>query len=476
MKRISVIAVAVLALGSLVRAVAAADGAGQSGAYQMSKDYTPPTDPLVLAKLAQWQDLKFGLLMHWGTYSQWGIVESWTLCPEKHPWNRRTGPFADDDLAYKRSYENLITTFNPTKFDPARWAAAAKAAGMRYVVFTTKHHDGFCMFDTAQTDYKITGPACPFRTNPRANVTKEVFDAFRAQGLVAGAYFSKADWHTPFYWSPSFPVRDRNNNYDTAQHPELWRQFKDFTWKQIEELMTGYGPVDILWLDGGQVRPPRQDIDMSGLAALARKHQPGLIVVDRSVKGANENYRTPENEVPGKMLPYPWETCMTMASAWSYKTNDTYKGTCALIGHLCRIVARGGNLLLNIGPGPDGEFDPVAYQRLQEIGAWMQINSEAIYATRPVAPYERGAYAFTGKRDGTVYAILLAQDDRSVLPETVSLPAELAAQAGQITLLGYGALKPGATQDGQTSISIPADARARPPCAHAWTFKLAPRP
>ena len=167
---------------------------------------------------------------------------------------------------------------------------------------------------------------------------------------------------------------------------------------------------------------------------------------------------------------------MTMASSWSYKTNDTYKGTRALIGHLCRIVARGGNLLLNIGPGPDGEFDPVAYQRLQEIGAWMQINSEAIYATRPVAPYERGAYAFTGKRDGTVYAILLAQDDRSVLPETVSLPAELTAQAGQITLLGYGALKPGATQDGQTSLPIPADARARPPCAHAWTFKLAPRP
>ncbi len=475
MHRIQALAMAALTMWSLVAGGAAADGVGQSGAYQMSKDYTPPTDPLVLAKLAQWQDLKFGLLMHWGTYSQWGIVESWTLCPEKHPWNRRTGPFADDDRAYKKSYENLITTFNPVKFDPAKWAAAAKEAGMRYVVFTTKHHDRFCLFDTAQTDYKITGPGCPFRTNPRANVTREVFSAFRQQGFATGAYFSKADWHTPFYWSPDFPLRDRNNNYDTAQHPELWSKFKDFTWKQIEELMTGYGPVDILWLDGGQVRPPKQDIDMNGMAAMARKHQPGLLVVDRSVKGPNENYRTPENEVPGKLLPYPWETCMTMAGKWSYKPNDDYKSTRVLIGHLCRIVARGGNLLLNIGPGPDGEFDPLAYQRLKEIGAWMRVNGEAIYETRPAAPHERGDLAFTGKRDGTVYAILLAHDDQSGLPETVSLPAELVAQAGQITLLGYGALKPGGTQDGQTLIPIPAEARAGPPCAHAWAFKLTPR-
>jgi alpha-L-fucosidase len=464
-----------LTLWSLGACGAGVDGAGQSGAYPMSKDYTPPTDPLVLAKLAQWQDLKFGLFMHWGTYSQWGIVESWTLCPEKHPWNRRTGPFADDDRAYKNSYEQLIQTFNPTNFDPAKWAAAAKEAGMRYVVFTTKHHDGFCMFNTAQTDYRITGPACPFRTNPRANVTKDVFSAFRRQGFATGAYFSKADWHCPYYWSPDFPLRDRNNNYDTAQHPELWSKFKAFTWRQIEELMTGYGPVDILWLDGGQVRPPKQDIDMDGLAAMARKHQPGLLVVDRGVRGPNENYRTPENEVPGKLLPYPWETCMTMAGSWSYKPNDNYKSTRVLIGHLCRIVARGGNLLLNIGPDAMGDFDSVAYQRLKEIGAWMKVNGEAIYETRPVAPHERGDWAFTGKRDGTVYAILLAPNDQSVLPETVQLPVELTAQAGQVSLLGFGALQPGATQAGQTLIPIPATARAKPPCAHAWVFKLVPR-
>ena len=140
--------------------------------------YVAPSDPLVQKKLAWWQDQKFGLLMHWGTYSQWGIVESWSLCNEDEGWCARRGPFADDYYGYRSAYENLKTTFNPTAFDPTKWAAAAKNAGMGYVVFTTKHHDGFCMFDTKLTDYKITSNACPFQTNAKADVTKAIFDAF----------------------------------------------------------------------------------------------------------------------------------------------------------------------------------------------------------------------------------------------------------------------------------------------------------
>ncbi|HWH68322.1 MAG TPA: alpha-L-fucosidase, partial [Candidatus Sulfotelmatobacter sp.] len=280
----------------LTLAVRAEDAPAPVGnEHVASKRYVPPKDPALQQKLAWWQGLKFGLLMHWGTYSQWGIVESWSICPEDEAWCRRTGPFAGDYFAYRQAYEKLQTTFNPTQFNPEHWAAAAKEAGMRYVVFTTKHHDGFCMFDTAQTDYRITATNCPFHANPRANVTKEVFAAFRKEGFGIGAYFSKPDWHCPDYWWPYFPPRDRNPNYDLKRYPQRWRQYKDFTWKQIEELMTGYGSIDILWLDGGWVCPPHQDIDMNALATMARQHQPGLLVVDRSVAGENENYCTPEN-------------------------------------------------------------------------------------------------------------------------------------------------------------------------------------
>jgi alpha-L-fucosidase len=150
--------------------------------------YVEETDPIVRQKLEEWQDLKLGLLMHWGPYSQWGIVESWSLCSEDVGWCERS---MDDYHEYKKAYEALQTTFNPTEFDPERWARAARDAGMKYVVFTTKHHDGFSMFDTRLTDYRITAPATPFGADPRADVTKGILDAFRQEGFMTGVYFSK---------------------------------------------------------------------------------------------------------------------------------------------------------------------------------------------------------------------------------------------------------------------------------------------
>ena len=294
---------------------------------QEDERYVPETDPLVLQKLEQWQDLKFGLLMHWGTYSQWGIVESWSICSEDEPWCRRNNT---NYVEYKRDYENLQTTFNPVDFDPVRWAKAARNAGMKYVVFTTKHHDGFSMFDTKLTDYRITSPKTPFHTNPKANIAKEVFNAFRAEDLWAGAYFSKPDWHSEYYWWPNFATPDRNPNYDISKYPERWENFVQFTQGQIMELVGGdYGKLDILWLDGGQVQKlneedvyrniervqkmskeemykyltssgykftkiQSQDIHMDELVAKVREKQPGMIVVDRAVYGKNQNYLTPE--------------------------------------------------------------------------------------------------------------------------------------------------------------------------------------
>ena len=358
--------------------------------------YVPPADPLVQQKLAQWQDLKFGLLMHWGTYSQWGVVESWSICPEDEGWCRRDSSHGKTYNEYVQNYENLQRTFDPVKFDPGKWARAAKGAGMKYMVFTTKHHDGFCMFDSKTTDYRITSPKTPFHDDARANVTKEIFNAFRSEGLWTGAYFSKPDWHNPDYWWPYFPPKDRSVNYLPTKYPERWKAFQDYTYTQIEELMSDYGKVDILWLDGGWVRPfssidtsvswqkaitIEQDIDMPRIATMARSQQPGLLVVDRTVGGEYENYITPEGHVPEKDPGVPWETCMPMGTSWSWVPNEQYKTTDEIIRTLVKVVSRGGSLLLNVAPGPDGQLDSAAYVRLKEVGEWLKVNGEAVYGT-----------------------------------------------------------------------------------------------
>jgi alpha-L-fucosidase len=418
--------------------------------HTASLKYTVPNDKLVQAKLSQWGKIKFGLLMHWGTYSQWGVVESWSLCPEDEGWTQRSGPFAKDWYSYKQAYENLQTTFNPVKFNPEKWALAAKNAGMKYVVFTTKHHDGFNMFDTKQSDYKITGAKSPFSSNPRANVAKEIFNAFRDQGFMTGAYFSKPDWNTPNYWWKYFPPKDRNVSYDPKKYPEKWESFKKFTYNQIEELMSDYGKIDILWLDGGWVRPfssvdtsvdwqrtitHNQDIDMPNIAGMARSHQPGLLVVDRTVHGEFENYVTPEQQVPATYLPYPWESCMTLGNSWSYVPNDQYKSSRKVIHLLTEIVSKNGNLLLNIGPAPDGEWDPNAYARLEDIGKWMQVNGEAIYDAEadPTLPGQ-GKWVFTKKQD-CIYAIyqLAAKE---AISEIYKLNINTANSIKKIQILG----------------------------------------
>nr|WP_262901430.1 alpha-L-fucosidase [Flavihumibacter profundi] len=424
----------------------------QAQEHNMSSGYVRPVDPEVLQKLAHWQDLKFGLFMHWGTYSQWGVVESWSICPEDEGWTQRRGPYSANYYDYKKAYENLQTSFNPTRFNPEKWAAAAKDAGMKYVVLTTKHHDGFCMFDTKETDYKITDEKTPFSKNPRSNIALEVFNAFRKDGFMIGAYFSKPDWHVPTYWWPYFPPKDRNVNYDPKKYPEKWTAFKQFTHNQIRELMTGYGKVDILWLDGGWVRPfgsidPKvewqrtipydQDIDMAAISKMGRSLQPGLVVVDRSVGGEFENYFTPEQTIPAKPLNYPWESCITMGGSWSYVPNDTYKPTNELIHMLVRIVSRGGNFLLNIGPSPEGDFSDTAYSRLKEIGQWMKIHGEAVYGTIPLAPYEYGNVVYLQSKDEkTIYAYVLSDKDGHMeLPAQISLAGMPVRKNSQVSCL-----------------------------------------
>jgi alpha-L-fucosidase len=453
--------------------------------HNVSKQYVAPGDPLVEQKLTEWQDLKFGLFMHWGTYSQWGVVESWSICPEDEGWTQRRGPYGATYNGYKTAYENLQTKFNPVKFNPEKWVQAAKDAGMKYVIFTTKHHDGFCMFDTKETDYKITSLKTPFSANPRSNVTKEVFNAFRKENFMIGAYFSKPDWHTENYWWPYFPPKDRNVNYDPKKYPERWQKFKDFTYNQISELMTGYGKVDILWLDGGWVRPKKsidttvewqrgiqydQDIDMPKIAAMGRQKQPGLIVVDRTVSGQYENYTTPEQEVPEVPLDHPWESCITMGNSWSYVPGDHYKSVQQIVQLLVKIVSRGGNLLMNIGPGPDGDWDPVAYERLKGISTWMKINGEGIYNSKSVAPYSTGNIFYTkAKNDKAIYAFMLSDQEKVTLPATVSIKA---GKPRKIILLGSKQNLKWKQQNDEVIISIPAGLQQNSGLSEAACFKL----
>jgi len=440
----------------------------------LSNPSSPETesDPLVLEKLERFRDMKLGLMLHWGPYSIWGAVESWPIC-NAEPYGRDALPAWEqsgkDVERFMEMYFALNRQFDPVDFDPEAWADAATDAGMKYLVFTTKHHDGFSMFDTGQTEYRITHPSCPFHQNPNANVTRVLFDAFRRCDFQIGAYLSKADWHHHDYWNSDAPRLAREANYDADQHPVAWGRYVDFVHKQVEELMTGYGPVDILWLDSDWVRAPHEDIDMPRLAAMARTHQPGLIVVDRAVGGRYENYRTPEQTVPDAFLEGVWESCITMGDQWSFNPADKYKSARDLIHMLIRIVARGGNLLLNIGPGPDGCLPQEARDRLAEIGSWLGINGEAIYGTRPISPHEDGDVYLTRKGD-TVYAIVLAEEGQLAPPSDVALP--FIEEVQSVRMMGDDGDLDWRGDKGGLVVSVSRAICEAPPCRYAWTFAL----
>ena len=458
--------------------------------------YYPVKDQKVKEKLESWRELKFGLFMHWGPYSQWGIVESWALCAEDEAWCKRENPDYED---FKRNYINLKTTFNPVQFDPKKWAKAAEYAGMRYLVFTVKHHDGFNMFDTKLSDYKITSEACLFHTNPKADVTKELFNEFRAEGFMIGGYLSKPDWNNENFWWPNFATPDRNVNYRIEKYPERWQAFVDFFHGQVDELMTNYGQVDILWMDGGWVRaltkgqkklinfinkqflnvgytqlniPQDQDLKMDEMAAMARKKQPGLIVVDRDIEGPNENYLTPEQFIPDRYFEEPWESCITLGGSWSYIPNDNYKSARNVIHMLCDVVSKNGSLLLNVGPSPEGIWPEGIYDRFKEIGDWMEINNTAIYKTTGRKKFSEGKFRFTISKDGTQNAIYLADKGEKEMPASIEIKSLKVSRKSTIRLLGYEQNLKWEKKAGKIIIYIPENLRKNPPCDYAWIFVI----
>lgn len=335
------------------------------------------------ARLAWWREARFGMFIHWGLYA----------IPAGE-WKGRVFGGASEWLMHSAritpaEYEPLATRFNPVKFDADAWAAIAADAGVKYVVITTKHHDGFCLFDTAHDTFDVMD-ATPFGRD----VMKELSDAVRARGLRIGWYHSILDWHHPDYlprrtWDPR-PAGD-------ADFPRYVGHLRD----QVTELLTKYGPVGVMWFDG-EWEDTWTEASGKDLEALCRKLQPGVIVNNRVGKGregmaglsrdehAAGDFGTPEQTVPGTGLPgVDWESCMTMNDSWGYHRGDeNWKSSTELVRTLIDCASKGGNFLLNVGPSAEGEIPPASVERLRAMGAWLRVNGEAIYGTG-AGPFRR---------------------------------------------------------------------------------------
>lgn len=313
-----------------------------------------------------------GLFIHWGHASSAGWELSWQATggvKGQYP------PMTPVDF---EEYFGNVSTFDPANFDAEAWADLARDSGAGYVVFTTKHHDGFAMFDTQQSDYSIV------RASPYGkDVFRELSTALRARGIRVGAYFSLADWHHPDY--PRYTDAVVSKPYVIGHYPvgtaEQWMRYRAFLDAQVTELLTDYGQIDLMWFDG-EFEHTIEEWDFASLRALVRGLQPDCIVNDRCTGFGD--YSTPEQQLPSDPPAGPWEVCMTMNSTWGYVPEDTeYKSATSIVHTIVECAAKGGNLLINIGPTGLGEIPVPEVHRLRDVGAWRLRHEESISGVTP---------------------------------------------------------------------------------------------
>ena len=393
----------------------------------------PQASPQVAAEKTAWYTAaKFGMFIHWGPYSLASVEASWPIMAPSASW-----PITEPEyvLLYKR--------FNPVQYDPAAWVELAKQAGQRYMVITTKHHDGFCMFDSALTDYKISNT--PYGKDVIAMLAKAAHQA----GMPLGFYYSPPDMHHPGYRDTSRPVKDSWRG--DATRPE-WATYLDYMEGQLRELLSNYGPVAIVWFDGLDRLERYQG---QRFISLVHELQPAALINDRI--GVDGDFVTPEQEIPDRIptksaagrapsaresqasspatVPAAgdfqlWETCMTINGTWAYNKNDQhFKSVPALIQELANVASKGGNFLLDVGPTPEGTIQPAFVERLQAMGAWMKVNGDSIYGTT-YGPWQNLPFGKSTAKGKTIYLHVFDWPSNAQL----ELPA-LQARVSRITVL-----------------------------------------
>ena len=424
----------------------------------------PAADPGAAGRFARFNEAKFGMFIHWGPYSRASVEASWPIMrPAK--WG-----------ISEADYRALPARFNPVRFDPAAWVRLARAAGQRYMVFTSKHHDGFCMFDSDYTDYKIT------RTPYGKDAAAMLAAAARAEGMPLGFYYSPPDMNHPGFRDTSKPA---STNWQGEPARPEWPLYLDYMELQLRELLTRYGDLFVVWFDGlGNQRKYAGE----RFHALIRGLQPRALINNRI--GLAGDFVTPEQRLPkgipvkgsvvGNVDPndkgmskdaprpedfQPWEACMTINRTWAHNRNDRqFKSATELIRSLIDAASKGGNFLLNVGPTPEGTIQPEFEERLRAIGAWLKVNGESIYGTT-YGPLQDLAFARTTAKGKTVYLHVFDWPRDAVVVEG------LRARVARVSLLAGG--RPLRFQQRGGSVRIPAAGIGPDP--HATVLKIETR-
>ncbi len=344
------------------------------------------------------RDARFGMFIHWGIYA----------IPARGEWVKTQEKLTEE------KYQEYFENFNPVDYNPKKWARIAKYAGMKYVVLTAKHHDGFCLFDSKYTEYKATN------TPAKRDLIAEYVEAFRNEGIKVGFYYSLIDWNHPDY--PNVGNHPRKDDPEWDKKDYEFSKYVEYMHNQVRELLSNYGKIDIMWFDYSFGEYSGEKWKGTALVNMVRELQPGILIDNRL--GGNMEAENPETfagdfEGPEQIIPYeivrdelgrpiPWESCITLNNQWGYARDDAYKSAQDVVRTLVNCVSKGGNLLLNVGPDARGNIPENSIKVLKEVGDWMNLNSESIYGCGP-SDYEKPQWGYYTQKGDNIYAHIFEQ-------------------------------------------------------------------